>query len=231
MLLPRYIDDNEAKFIGNLKEAVEIRSVSCWADTRKDCFRMVEWTEEKLKVLGFSTEIKQQDNHEVEGKTVQLPPILLGSLGNDPAKKTLLIYGHLDVQPAKVTDGWDYEPFTLTENDGKLYGRGSTDDKGPVLGWLHAIEAFQQSGLEIPLNLKVVFECMEECGSEGLEETLIALKDTFLKNVDAVTISDNYWLGTDRPCLTYGLRGISYFFMEVECGTKDLHSGVFGGAV
>ncbi|ODM96244.1 Cytosolic non-specific dipeptidase [Orchesella cincta] len=72
---------------------------------------------------------------------------------------------------------------------------------------------------------------MEEVGSEGLEEMLISLKDTFLKDVDVVTISDNYWIGTQTPCLTYGLRGLSYFSVEVECGTKDLHSGVFGGAV
>jgi len=227
----KYIEENEGKFIENLREAVEIPSVSCWADTRNDCFKMVEWTEKRLKTLGFTTKIHQQATHEVEGKTMQLPPILMGNLGKDPAKKTLLIYGHLDVQPAKLSDGWDTEPFKLVEKDGKLYGRGSTDDKGPVLGWLHAIEAFQKTGQEVPLNLKVVFECMEECGSEGLEEMLVAHKDTFLKDVDAVTISDNYWLGTETPCLTYGLRGLSYFMVEVECGTKDLHSGVFGGAV
>lgn len=192
---------------------------------------MVDWTDAKLKELGFKTEIRQQGNHECEGQSIQLPPILLGTLGSDPAKKTLLVYGHLDVQPAKVSDGWDFEPFTLTEKDGKLYGRGSTDDKGPVLGWVHAIQAFQKCSVDIPVNLKVVFECMEESGSEGLEETLLALKDTFLKDVDIVTISDNYWLGTETPCLTYGLRGLNYFSVEVECGSKDLHSGVFGGAV
>ncbi|CAL8109856.1 unnamed protein product [Orchesella dallaii] len=229
--LCKYIEDNQSKFVDTLREAVEIPSVSCWADTRKDCVRMVDWTEGKLKALGFETEIRQQANHEVEGKTMQLPPILLATLGKDPSKKTLLIYGHLDVQPAKTSDGWDYEPFKLTEDKGNLYGRGSTDDKGPVLGWVHAVEAFQKSGVDIPVNIKAVFECMEECGSEGLEELLISLKDTFLSDIDAVTISDNYWLGTQTPCLTYGLRGLSYFMVEVECGTKDLHSGVFGGAV
>ncbi|ODM91535.1 Cytosolic non-specific dipeptidase [Orchesella cincta] len=230
--LCKYIEDNKSQFISNLKEAVEIPSVSCWAASRPSCFQMVSWTDSKLKELGFTTEIRQQENHEVEGKILQLPPILTGFLGSDPSKKTVLIYGHLDVQPAKTSDGWDYEPFTLTEApNGNLYGRGSTDDKGPVLGWLHAVEAFQKVGVEIPVNIKIVFECMEEVGSEGLEEMLISLKDTFLKDVDVVTISDNYWIGTQTPCLTYGLRGLSYFSVEVECGTKDLHSGVFGGAV
>ena len=76
---------------------------------------------------------------------IPLPPVLMGQLGSDPKKKTLLVYGHLDVQPALKEDGWDYEPFVLTKDGDKLYGRGSTDDKGPVLGWLHVIQAFQVS--------------------------------------------------------------------------------------
>lgn len=86
---------------------------------------------------------------------VPLPPVLLGSLGNDSKKITICLYGHLDVQPAEKSDGWSTEPFVLTEKNDKLYGRGSTDDKGPVLGWLHAIEAFQNTGTEMPVNLKV----------------------------------------------------------------------------
>jgi len=96
---------------------------------------------------------------------------------------------------------------------------------------LHAIEAYQKSGVPLPVNIRMVLESMEECGSEGLEELLEKEKNGFLKGVDLVTISDNYWLGTERPCLTYGLRGLAYMHVEVECGTKDLHSGVFGGAV
>lgn len=183
-----------------------------------------------------------------DGRKAHLPPVLLGQLGNDPKKKMLCIYGHLDVQPANKSDGWDTEPFVLTEKDGKLYGRGATDDKAPVLGWLHAIQAFKANNVEMPVNLKVfqvsillykysniqlqfVFEGMEESGSEGLDELLMSKKDTFLKDVDYVCISDNYWLGSNKPCLTYGLRGLAYFYVEIECAQKDLHSGVFGGTV
>lgn len=136
----------------------------------------------------------------------------------------------MDVQPALKEDGWDTEPFVLTLRDEKLYGRGSTDDKGPVLGWFNAIEGYQKLGMELPVNLKFVFEGMEESGSEGLDDLLYSKKDWF-KDVDYVCISDNYWLGTDQPCLTYGLRGICYFGLEIECASKDLHSGVFGGTV
>ena len=86
---------------------------------------------------------------------IPLPPIILGHLGSDASKKTVCVYGHLDVQPAKLSDGWDTEPFELIERDGKLYGRGSTDDKGPVLCWLKVIEAFQALKIEIPVNIKV----------------------------------------------------------------------------
>lgn len=137
----------------------------------------------------------------------------------------------MDVQPALKEDGWATEPFVLTEVDGKLYGRGASDDKGPVLCWIHAIEAFQKLKIDLPVNIKFVLEGMEESGSLGLDELLLSLKDDFLANVDYVCISDNYWLGKSRPCLTYGLRGLVYFSAEVACAQKDLHSGVYGGTV
>ncbi|KHJ80679.1 hypothetical protein OESDEN_19642 [Oesophagostomum dentatum] len=84
-----------------------------------------------------------------------LPPVLFGQLGDDKSKKTVLVYGHLDVQPAAKSDGWNTEPFVLTEKDGKLFGRGSSDDKGPVLCWLHAVAMLQKHKIDIPVNIKV----------------------------------------------------------------------------
>ena len=114
---------------------------------------------------------------------LKLPPVLMGELGQDPAKKTLLVYGHLDVQPAnQKEDGWDTDPWVLTEKDGKLYGRGSTDDKGPVLGWIHALQAYREIGQEVPVNFKFCFEGMEESGSEGLDKMLSDRSNTkFMK--------------------------------------------------
>jgi nonspecific dipeptidase len=140
------------------------------------------------------------------------------------------VYGHLDVQPASKTDGWDTEPFVLTLREGKLYGRGSSDDKGPIIAWLNAIEAYQKQGIELPINLKFVLEAMEESGSLGLGKMLKSKKDWF-NDVDYVCITDTTWLGNEQPCISHGLRGICYFRLEVECAEKDLHSGVFGGAV
>lgn len=215
-----------------LADAVAIKSVSAWPDHREFIVKQVKEVAEFIKKLGGSVELVDVGKQPLpDGTEIPLPPVLLGQLGNDPAKKMVCLYGHLDVQPAFKSDGWDTEPFVLTEKEGKLYGRGSTDDKGPVLCTLHAIEAYKENGVDLPVNIKFVYEGMEESGSEGLDDLLNSRKDTFLKDVDYVCISDNYWLGKRKPCITYGLRGICYFFVEVECASKDLHSGVFGGTV
>ena len=228
----KQIDANQEKYIKRLSVTVAIKSVSAWPETRPEITKMVKWTQKELENLGATTQLEELGDQTLpDGSKLPLPPVLLATLGTDPNKKTLLVYGHLDVQPASKEDGWDTEPFVLTEVDGKLYGRGSTDDKGPVLDWINTLEAMQELKQDIPINIKFILEGMEESGSEGLDDLVFSKKDTFLKGVDYVCISDNYWLGKKKPCITYGLRGICYFFVEVECSTKDLHSGVFGGTV
>ncbi|XP_041045982.1 cytosolic non-specific dipeptidase-like isoform X1 [Carcharodon carcharias] len=228
----KYIDDNQELYVKRLADWVAIQSISAWPEKRDETKRMVEFVGKEIERLGGSVELADIGQQTLpDGTKIPLPPILLATLGNDPKKKTLCIYGHLDVQPAQIEDGWDTEPFTLVEKDGKLYGRGSTDDKGPVLAWLNCIEALQKLKEDIPVNIKFCFEGMEESGSDGLDDLVYARKDTFFKGVDFVCISDNYWLGKKKPCITYGLRGICYFYVEVECSDKDLHSGVFGGTI
>lgn len=228
----KYIDDNQELYVKRLAEWVAIQSVSALPEKRSETVEMVKFVGKEIEKLGGSIELTDNGQQKLpDGTEIPYPPILLGTLGNDAAKKTLCIYGHLDVQPAEIEDGWDTDPFTLVEKDGKLYGRGSTDDKGPVLAWLNCIEALQKLKQEIPVNIKFCLEGMEESGSEGLDDLVHGRKDTFFKDVDFVCISDNYWLGKKKPCITYGLRGISYFSLEVECSNKDLHSGVFGGTV
>ncbi|XP_037822686.1 cytosolic non-specific dipeptidase-like [Lucilia sericata] len=227
-----FIDDHKSKYIDALRTAVAIPSVSVWPEKREEVERMVRWTEDKLKELGAETRLADIGKETLaNGEEIPLPKVLLATIGKDTNKNTVLIYGHLDVQPALKEDGWATEPFELTEIDGKLWGRGSTDDKGPVLCWIHAIEAYQKLNIDLPVNVKFVLEGMEESDSEGLDELLMSLKNDFLHDVDYVCISDNYWLGKTKPCLTYGLRGLVYYYIEIECAQKDLHSGVFGGTV
>uniref|UniRef100_A0AC34QH46 Peptidase M20 dimerisation domain-containing protein n=1 Tax=Panagrolaimus sp. JU765 TaxID=591449 RepID=A0AC34QH46_9BILA len=226
------IDKRQSDFIQRLRQAVEIPSVSAEAKYRKDVFAMITWTQKELEKLGaVCQQIPNGTQKLVDGQEIPLPPVLFATLGSDKSKKTLLVYGHLDVQPAALTDGWDTDPFKLVEKDGKLYGRGSTDDKGPVIAWLNAIEVMQSLKVDIPVNIKFVLEGMEESGSEGLDDILKAHKDTFLADVDFTCISDNYWLGKTKPCITYGLRGICYYGIEITVCKQDLHSGVFGGSV
>jgi len=199
-----------------------------------DCENMAKFLLKQLRELGATAESRPIGTHTLDGKEVPLPPVIISSIGNDPKKKTLLIYGHYDVQPALKEDGWLYEPFELTpdpKGTGKLYGRGSTDDKGPVMGWLNVLEAHKNLGIELPVNMKMCFEGMEESGSENLDKFIESEKDGFFAGADCMCISDNYWLDTKTPCLTYGLRGINYYEIRISGPDRDLHSGVFGGTV
>ena len=191
---------------------------------------MSQFLATELEALGAEVQLRPLGKQ--PGKEyLDLPPVVLARYGNNKNKRTILVYGHYDVQPALKEDGWNTEPFELSVDDkGRMFGRGSTDDKGPVLGWINTIEAHKKAGVEFPVNLLCCFEGMEEYGSEGLEEFIHAESKTFFKDVDAVCISDNYWLGTEKPCLTYGLRGCNYYSVSVSGPAQDLHSGVFGGS-
>lgn len=191
----------------------------------------MDWTRDHAERLGGKCRmIENPCNSDKQ----RYPPILCGEFHVNPKKHTLCVYGHLDVQPASKEDGWDTDPFVLTEKDGKLFGRGSTDDKGPALSWLWIVEAHKELGIELPVNLKILYEGMEEYGSEGLFDCIrdeAKKANGFLKDVDYFCISDNYWLGKTKPCLTYGLRGLAYFELAIQSCKQDLHSGVFGGTV
>jgi len=223
----KQVDSMSDHFIERLRKAVAIPSVSADEEHRPDVVRMGAWLADELKALGAEVESRplgKQFPH------LDLPPVITARYGNDKKKRTILVYGHYDVQPALKEDGWATEPFDLTVDDkGRMYGRGSTDDKGPVLGWLNAIEAHQKADVDFPVNLLMCFEGMEESGSEGLDNFINAEAKKYFADADAVCISDNYWLGTEKPCLTYGLRGCSYYSVEISGPGQDLHSGVFGG--
>ncbi|EME46136.1 hypothetical protein DOTSEDRAFT_42707 [Dothistroma septosporum NZE10] len=229
----KQVDSLAEPFIERLRQAVAIPSISADEERRQDVVKMGHFLKGELEKLGAHMEAR--DLGKQPGKEhLHLPPAVIGRYPakKDESKRTILVYGHYDVQPAGKEDGWATEPFQLSIDDkGRMYGRGSTDDKGPVLGWVNAIEAHQKAGIDFPVNLLMCFEGMEEYGSEGLDDFIIAecKPGKFFEDADAVCISDNYWLGTEKPCLTYGLRGCSYYSIEIKGPGQDLHSGVFGG--
>lgn len=232
-----HIDAHAEEYVAGLAELCAIKGVSADPTLRPEVLRTMTWMKERIETtLGASVEMKDIGTQTLpDGTELPLPPVIFAHLEVDPGKPTLLVYGHLDVQPAKKEDGWNTDPWVLTEVDGALFGRGSTDDKGPMLCWLWALKAMKELGQDIPVNIKMCLEGMEESSSVGLDACIdreIAKGDkSFFAGVDAVCISDNYWLGTRKPCITYGLRGIVKFHLKVKCGTKDLHSGVHGGVV
>ncbi|GJJ14581.1 hypothetical protein Clacol_008847 [Clathrus columnatus] len=247
-----YINKNSGKFVQRLAKAVSIPSVSGDAAYREAVFDMAKFLRDELEAVGVTVRFADLGKQVLDGKELNLPPAILGSIGNDKNKKTVLLYGHYDVQPALKSDGWYTEPFTLTVDNesGRLVGRGSTDDKGPVLGWINILQAHHDLKLELPVNIKFCLEGMEESGSEGLDELVVAERGSnkFFDGIDCACIvwrrasfrstpyltipqSDNYWLNTRTPCITYGLRGIVYFKVNVRGAGQDLHSGVFGGLV
>ena len=224
------VDTLAPHFIDRLRKAVAIPSVSADEDRRPDVVRMGEFLQSELRSLGAEVEARPLGKQ--PGKEhLDLPPVIVARYGNDKRKRTILVYGHYDVQPALKEDGWATAPFDLSiDSKDRMYGRGSSDDKGPVLGWLNAIEAHKKAGVTFPVNLLMCFEGMEEYGSEGLDDFIAQEAKGYFKDADAVCISDNYWLGTEKPCLAYGLRGVQYYSLEISGPGQDLHSGVFGGA-
>ncbi|KAM8782492.1 beta-Ala-His dipeptidase [Rhynchonycteris naso] len=227
-----YMDLHQDEFVQTLKEwvAVESDSVQPMPRLRQELFKMMALAADELRHLGASVDLVDSGSQQLpDGQTLPIPPVVLAELGNVPQKSTVCFYGHVDVQPAARADGWLTDPYTLTEVDGKLYGRGATDNKGPVLAWINAVRTFQALEEDLPVNVKFVIEGMEEAGSVALEELIRREKGRFFSGVDYIVISDNLWLSQRRPALVYGTRGNSYFTVEVRCRGQDFHSGTFGG--
>ncbi|XP_030666124.1 beta-Ala-His dipeptidase isoform X3 [Nomascus leucogenys] len=228
----RYIDLHQDEFVQTLKEwvAIESDSVQPVPRFRQELFRMMATAADTLQHLGAHVASVDMGSQQLpDGQSLPIPPIILAELGSDPTKGTVCFYGHLDVQPADRGDGWLTDPYVLTEVDGKLYGRGATDNKGPVLAWINAVSAFRALEQDLPVNIKFIIEGMEEAGSVALEELVEKEKDRFFSGVDYIVISDNLWISQRKPAITYGTRGNSYFTVEVKCRDQDFHSGTFGG--
>ncbi|XP_048882902.1 cytosolic non-specific dipeptidase-like [Brienomyrus brachyistius] len=229
--LAQYIDSQQEQYVETLREWIAIESDSSDVQRRADVQRMMNVTAEKLRKMQGKVEMVDVGLQQLpDGTTIPLPKVVAAQIGSDPSKLTVCVYGHVDVQPAKKEDGWATDPYSLTDINGNLYGRGASDNKAPVLAWLHTVEAYQALSIDLPVNVKFIIEGMEETGSNGLDAMVEAHNDTFFSDVDYIIISDCGWLSR-RPALTYGTRGNCYFFAEVEGPKKDLHSGVFGGTV
>ncbi|MCL4641828.1 MULTISPECIES: dipeptidase [Olivibacter] len=214
-----YIEANKQRFLDELFELLRFPSVSADSKYKSDVLKTADYIAEKLKVAGA-------DNVEVCPTAGN--PIVYGEKIIDPTKPTVLVYGHYDVQPPEPLELWHTPPFEPTVRDGKIFARGACDDKGQMYMHIKAFEVMQQtSGL--PCNIKFMIEGEEEVGSENLDVFVKANREKLA--ADVILISDTAMISLETPSLETGLRGLSYLEVEVVGPNRDLHSGVYGGAV
>lgn len=216
----KYIDDNLDRFKSELFDLLRIPSVSARSEHALDVRRAADWLAERSREIGLDTSIHETAGH----------PIVLAEWRNaGPDKPTVLIYGHYDVQPAEPLELWHSPPFEPTVRDGRLYARGSVDDKGQLYLHLKAIEAHLKANGTLPVNVVVLMEGEEEVGSANLMPFVQQHRERL--KCDAVVISDTTMIGEGIPTIGVSLRGLAYLEVRVHGPAQDLHSGSYGGTV
>ncbi len=215
-----YAHQNSTAYLKSLQDLVKIPSISTSIDHKKAILETAEWLADRLSGLGF----KNVALHPTAGH-----PVVFGEYSVDrPGRKTVLIYGHYDVQPVEPLDLWKTPPFEPTVVGDNLFGRGASDMKGQIMASISAVEAILKAG-EPPVNLKFMIEGEEEIGSPNLAPFL--KEKAKMLAADVVLNPDSGMLAADFPTLTYALRGLAYFELRVYGPEHDLHSGLFGGVV
>lgn len=215
-----YANQHAERFIAQLVEWLKIPSISTAPEHKGDVRRAAEWLAEDMRRIGLE--------HVAVMETSGHPVVYSDWLHAGENQPTVLLYGHYDVQPAVVEDGWATHPFEPTQVGEKLFARGSTDDKGQVMIQAKAIESLLATG-SCPVNIKFIIEGEEEIGSPNLAKFIEAHQD--LLKADICVISDTGVLSVDTPFLTYSLRGLMSLTLVVSGPVRDLHSGSWGGIV
>ncbi len=214
-----YIGANRDRFLDELFELLRIPSISAQSEHKPDMKRCAEWLAAALVKSGAD----RADVMPTEGN-----PVVYAEKIVDPAAKTVLVYGHYDVMPVDPREEWRTEPFEPTIADGRIWGRGADDDKGQLFMHAKAFEAMCATD-SLPCNVKFMLEGEEEIGSPSLYKFCADNKE--LLAADIILVSDTSMISMDTPSITCGLRGLTYMEVEVTGPNKDLHSGLFGGAV
>jgi acetylornithine deacetylase/succinyl-diaminopimelate desuccinylase-like protein len=214
-----YQEQHKERFLNELLDLLRIPSISAKSENKADMIRCAEAVKQSLLEAGADT----ATIYETAGH-----PLVYGEKIIDPTKPTVLVYGHYDVQPADPLNLWNSPPFEPVIKDGKIFARGACDDKGQFYMHVKALEIMLQTN-SLPTNIKFCIEGEEEVGSPNLA-TFVKDNKELLK-ADVVLISDTAMLSMEHPSLDVGVRGLSYIEVEVTGPNRDLHSGVYGGAV
>src|SRR5579862_8094216 len=215
----RYVRENEARFLEELKELLRIPSISTLPEHNRDTHRAAEYVAAKLREAGLeNVEIIETKRH----------PLVYADWLHAPGKPTVLCYGHFDVQPPDPLELWETPPFEPTVRNGNLYARGSADDKGQMFSHIKAIEAIKAIYGKPPVNIKFLIEGEEEVG--GLSVAEYVAKNPARLKADVALVSDTEMYEPGMPTLNVGLRGLVYLEIESRGPMRDLHSGLYGGA-
>ncbi len=215
----QYIEANKDRFLEELFDLIRIPSISSESEHKGDMLKAAEyWKESILKAGADKAEVMPTEGN----------PVVYGEKVIDANLPTVLVYGHYDVMPVDPIDLWNSEPFEPVIKDDKIYARGSDDDKGQAFMHAKAFEAMVKNDA-LPCNVKFMIEGEEEIGSGSLVKWCADNKD--MLKADVILVSDTGMIAEDIPSITTGLRGLSYWEVEVTGPDRDLHSGIFGGAV
>ena len=215
-----FINTHRDRYVDELKQYLAIPSISALPEHADDVKRCAEWTAEELGRVGLENV-----------RVIETPgnPVVYADWVHADGAPTILFYGHYDVQPVDPVDEWESPPFEATVRDGEIYARGAADDKGQIFMHFKAVEACMKQMGRLPTNIKFLLEGEEEVGSKHL--------DGFIRDhqadlaADVVVISDSPMFDRGVPSICYGLRGLTYFQIDLRGSKTDLHSGSFGGAV
>ncbi len=219
MIAQEYLEKNKDRFLEELIDLLKIPSISADSSCRNAMIDTAEWIKNSMNSIGIDkVEIIQTKGF----------PVVYGEKIIDPNLPTILVYGHYDVQPVDPLNLWDSPPFEPVIKNGKIYARGACDDKGQMFMHIKAVEAMLETN-SLDCNVKFMIEGEEEIGSPNLGDFVSANKDKL--QADIILISDTAIVANDIPSVETGLRGLSYFEVKLIGANRDLHSGVFGGAV
>ena len=217
--IDRYVQENETRFLEELKDLLRIPSISTSPEHNEATHRAADFVVDHLLAAGLqNVELIETERH----------PLVYADWIHAPGKPTVLCYGHFDVQPPDPLELWESPPFEPTERNGNLYARGSADDKGQMFSHIKAIEAIKAIYGKPPVNIKFLIEGEEEVG--GLSVAEYVAKNPEKLKADVALVSDTEMYEAGLPTLNIGLRGLVYMEIEARGPMRDLHSGLYGGA-
>jgi len=215
----QYIEDNQKRFISELFTLLKQPSISSQRIGVQECAELLAGM---MEDAGISCDILPMGGR-------NNPPLVYGEISSPNAKKTVLIYGHFDIQPPEPLELWDSPPFEPTIRNGRIYARGSADNKGQLFAHIKAVEAILKTEKTLPVNLKFLCDPEEEIGSPSLDDFVKANQDRFA--ADMAYNSDGAIDPSGSPILSFGNRGSCYVEINLQMANRDLHSGQFGGPV